>query len=92
MTHCKMLKQTYMTHKTSLFEYVVRVYPIETKKGGGGGTSGAVQRQGGGGVRSVRGVVYNPVILLAFLYVPCHCFILLADSKFFPTTNKINGY
>ena len=36
-----------MTHKTSLFEYVVRVYPIETKKGGGGGTSGAVQRQGG---------------------------------------------
>ena len=35
---------TYMTHKTSLFEYVVRVYPIETKKEGGGG----VQRQSGG--------------------------------------------
>ena len=33
-----------MKHKTSLFEYVVRVYPIETKKGGGG----AVQRQSGG--------------------------------------------
>lgn len=30
-----------MTHKTSLFEYVVRVYPIETTKEGGGG----VQRQ-----------------------------------------------
>ena len=26
-----------MTHKTSLFEYVVRVYPIETTKEGGGG-------------------------------------------------------
>ena len=35
-----------MTHKTILFKYVVRVYPIETKKKGGGGTSGAVQRQG----------------------------------------------
>ena len=33
MTYFKILKQTYMTHKTSLFEYVVRVYPIETKKG-----------------------------------------------------------
>ena len=30
MTYFKILKQTYMTHKTSLFEYVVRVYPIET--------------------------------------------------------------
>ena len=35
-----------MTHKTSLFEYVVRVYPIETVKEGGGG----VQRQSGGAV------------------------------------------
>ena len=33
-----------MTHKTSLFEYVVRVYPIETLRSGGGG----VQRQSGG--------------------------------------------
>ena len=32
-----------MTRKTNLFEYVVRVYPIETTKEGGGG----VQRQGG---------------------------------------------
>ena len=46
MTYFKILKQTYMTHKTSLFEYVVRVYPIETKEEGGGGTSGAVQRRG----------------------------------------------
>lgn len=44
MTYFKILKMTYMTHKTSLFEYVVRVYPIETKKEGGGG----VQRQSGG--------------------------------------------
>ena len=35
-----------MTHKTSLFEYVVRVYPIETNREGGGG----VQRQSGGAV------------------------------------------
>lgn len=46
MTYFKIPKQTFMTHKTSLFEYVVRVYPIETKKEGGGGTSGTVQRQG----------------------------------------------
>lgn len=44
VTHCKILKQTYMTRKTNPFEYVVRVYPIETKKEGGGG----VQRQSGG--------------------------------------------
>lgn len=43
MTHCKTYKLTYMTHKTSLFKYVVRVYPIETKKEGGE----VVQRQGG---------------------------------------------
>ena len=44
MTHCKIFKLTHMTHKTSLFEYVVRVYPIETTKEGGGGA----QRQSGG--------------------------------------------
>lgn len=43
MTYCKIFKTTYVTHKTILFWYVVRVYPIETKEGGGGG------------VRSVRG-------------------------------------
>lgn len=37
-----------MTHKISLFKYVARVCPIETKEESGGGTSGAVQRQSGG--------------------------------------------
>ena len=46
MTYCKISKQTYVTRKTSLFENVVRVYPIETNREGGGG----VQRQSGGDV------------------------------------------
>ena len=41
MTCVIISKMIYMTQKTSLFEYVVRVYPIETKKEGGGG----IQRQ-----------------------------------------------
>ena len=65
-----------MKHKTSLFEYVVRVYPIETKKEGGGGTSGTVQRQGGGGVRSVRGVFTHHRRFL-FLYLLLSLFLTL---------------
>ena len=69
-----------MTYKTGLFEYVVRVYHIETKKEGGGGTSGAVQRQGGGGVRSVRGM---------FTHRHRFLFLCLVLSLFQPLNRKI---
>ena len=46
MTYVIISKMIYMTQKTSLFEYAVRVYPIETNRESGG----VVQRQRGGTV------------------------------------------